>query len=87
MQVAEFPANGENKVTLWGSLACFVVVLRCLKFDLWRLWLACSPSRFSSISDMEIDKGETTLSGETIAGMIIAKFKKQKSNCANLPGD
>lgn len=34
MQVAEFPANSENKVILWGSLACFVVVLRCLKFDL-----------------------------------------------------
>lgn len=25
MQVAEFPANSENKVKLWGSFACFVV--------------------------------------------------------------
>lgn len=49
--------NNNKKTVLCRLFASIVVVLRCLKFDLWQLCLACSPFRFSCISAWKLNKG------------------------------
>lgn len=63
MQVARSPANSERKKQKKTKYHCgdhlhdLWLHFHCLKFDLWRLWLACSPFRFSYHFCIETDKG------------------------------
>lgn len=82
MQVSEFPANSTNKVMQRVSFACSALALHITAWNLTSdmYWLTCGPFRLYFISAWKLEKGETIISGETIAGIIIAKLKKKTWN-------